>query len=160
MRPRGGNRNLACHAGTFWTAAGNSCRDFVAAASSRLRRLGPRPPAGTRWQAAGATHGRLQGEERRTHGQQGKKQARADFAPWLPAGLRPPVATSMDGVTIAYHMAYDPDANDGQNYDVEHVTNIGRRGSFTTGGPGGIPRRPTMLGKDAGARGAKLRGSV
>jgi hypothetical protein len=39
MRPRAGN--VACHAGTFSTAAGNSCRGFVAAASSRLRRLGP-----------------------------------------------------------------------------------------------------------------------
>src|SRR5258708_7507453 len=39
MRPRAGN--LACHAGTFSTAAGNSCRGIVAAASSRLRRPGP-----------------------------------------------------------------------------------------------------------------------
>ncbi len=32
MRPRAGN--LACHAGTFSTVAGNSCRGFVACAIS------------------------------------------------------------------------------------------------------------------------------
>ena len=49
-------------------------------------------------------------------------------------GLWPPVATSIDGVLIAYHMAYGPDANDGQNYDVQHTFYVRRRGSFTTHG--------------------------
>jgi hypothetical protein len=41
----------------------------------------------------------------------------------------------MDRVFIAYHVADDPDANDGQNYNhVEHATYIRARGSFTTHG--------------------------
>ncbi len=57
MRPRAGN--LACHAGTFSTAAGNSCRGFVATASSRLRRLGPRRLVWQEWAPEPrATHAR------------------------------------------------------------------------------------------------------
>jgi hypothetical protein len=93
-----------------------------------------RPPAGTRWQAAGATHGRLQGEERRTRRQRLQETNRHGLRAVAACGLRQPVATSMDGVLIAYHVAYEPDAND-QNYnDVEHTVYIGRRGSFTTHG--------------------------
>jgi hypothetical protein len=41
----------------------------------------------------------------------------------------------MDGVFIAYHVAYDPDANDGQNYNgAEHASYVRTRGSFTTHG--------------------------
>jgi hypothetical protein len=63
-----------------------------------------------------------------------KKQTATGFRAVAACGLRQPVATSMDGVLIAHHVAYDPDAND-QNYnDVEHTVYIGRRGSFTTHG--------------------------
>jgi len=46
----------------------------------------------------------------------------AGFAPRAACRLRPPVATSIDGVFIAYHMAYGHDANGSQNYnDVKHT---------------------------------------
>jgi hypothetical protein len=51
------------------------------------------------------------------------------------ASRLPTASLTIDGMFIAYHVAYDPDANDGQNYnDMEHTMHIRTRGSFTTHG--------------------------
>jgi hypothetical protein len=59
----------------------------------------------------------------------------AEPRPRTGSRIRPPASLTIDRVAIAYHVAYDPDANNGENYnDVEHAVYIRCRGSFATHG--------------------------